>query len=81
MTAECFYRGYAKVFLYAQELVALFGPPSYREAARYVGFIVTAQALNGCGVILAIGNNMVKKTYWNNLGTLSGTACNLLGLR
>jgi O-antigen/teichoic acid export membrane protein len=68
------------ITLYAQELVGLFGPPEYRAAAPYVGFIVAAMVLQGASDILAIGNDIVKKTYWINVGTFAGMACNLLGL-
>jgi O-antigen/teichoic acid export membrane protein len=66
--------------LYSGELVSLFAPPVYYDSARYLGFIGAAVVLTGCNQILAIGNCMVKKTYYNNIGTLAGTTCNLLGL-
>jgi O-antigen/teichoic acid export membrane protein len=68
------------IILYSQEIVRLFGPPSYQEAARYVGFIVLALVLNGCTNILAMGIYIAKKTYWIGVAYLIGMACNLLGL-
>jgi O-antigen/teichoic acid export membrane protein len=78
---HCFIMGIMIIIttLFADEIVSVFAPIDYSEAARYVGVISLGIAISG-NLFFALGNSIVKKTYCNTAGFIAGAGINLVGL-
>lgn len=63
------------VVAFSQEILHLLTPAAYWDARIFVGFLVGGLILNGAFIVVAIGLNIVKKTYLNTAAFLAGVAC------